>query len=397
VRRNTSAIILVAAVFLAIVGLNFLFYIDAQEEQEETEATGSRSSYRSTPYGTLAFYTFLEEDGYPVTRLERAYTDLEPGDGIGTLVVIAPPFRYNPTAEEFSSLRKWVERGGLLILIDREIPSLDLDDQTQVDTFAALQSGEIRPLQPTIYTRGVTRLELTMFASRLRVVGPSTTAHFGDDNGPILADAAIGSGRVVMLTDPFVVSNNGITKADNFVLAVNLLAARPEGLIAFDEYHHGHGSQAQLGSASSGFLSYFKGTPVPWMMAQVMLIAALAVYSKGRRFVRPVPIKRERRTTNLEFVSSMANIIRLARARDLALQNIYSEFRRKLCRYAALPSSIATPKLASAVARRAGMDERGIRKLLMGCESVCRGGAVTDSQLLGLVSEIRTVEATLKL
>lgn len=387
---------LVAGVFLAIVALNFLFYIDSSDDQEETEATGSRSSYRPTLYGTLAFYTFLEEGGYPITRLERPYTDLEPDGEIATLVVVAPPLQHSPTAEEFASLMEWVERGGLLLLIDREI-SIDLDRETRVETFIAVESTEIRALQPTVYTKGVERVELSRFATRLNIDSRSSTAHFGDSSGPILADAMVGAGRVVILTDPYVVSNSGIANADNFVLALNLLAGRPEGLIAFDEYHHGHGSQGVLGSASGGFMSYFRGTPVPWMMAQLALIAALVVYTNGLRFVRPVPNRRERRTSNLEFVSSMANIIRLARARDLAMQNIYSEFRRKLCRYAAQPSSIPTPKLASAVARRARGDERGIRRLLMRCEKVAQGESISDSQLLGLVSEIREVESSLKL
>lgn len=392
--RRSSGILVVAVVFVVVVALNFLFYIDSRDEDEENEVTGSRSSYRATRYGTLAFYTLLEESGYLVTRLERPYGELD--DEIGTLVVIAPPIAHNPTAEEFDRLTEWVERGGLLILIDREI-SIGFGPDTRLETFFAPQSAEIHAVQPSVYTRGVDAVEVTGFAARVRVDSKYSTVHFADKSGAVVADAMVGAGRVVTVTDPFVVSNTGISRADNLVLALNLLVNRPAGLIAFDEYHHGHGTHGMMGAASGGFMSYFRGTPVPWIMGQIALIGVLAVFTKGRRFVRPVPLRGERRTTNLEFVSSMANVIRLARARDLAMENVYTEFRRKLCRYSLAPSRLPTPALSAAAARRMQVDERELRLLLMRCEKVAQGTSVSDSDLLKLVREIREIESRLKL
>ena len=144
-------------------------------------------------------------------------------------------------------------------------------------------------------------------------------------------------------------------------------------------------------------MAYFRGTPAPWIMAQVGLIAMVAIYTYGRRFGRPVPLRRERRTTNLEFVSGMANITRLARARDVAMQNIYLEFRKRLCHYSSMPSKIETSQLAAAVARRSTLNERELGRLLMLCEQVTRGRTVGDSELLDLVAGIRDVETALKL
>ena len=144
-------------------------------------------------------------------------------------------------------------------------------------------------------------------------------------------------------------------------------------------------------------MSYFRGTPVPWMMAQAGLIAALVVYSFGRRFGRPLPLRRERRTTNLEFVSSMANITRLAEATDLAMENIYSEFRKRLCRYSAVPPGTDNQKLASAASRRSKLDERELSLLLWRCDKVARGDETSDSELLKLTMRIREIEIQLGL
>ena len=48
-------------------------------------------------------------------------------------------------------------------------------------------------------------------------------------------------------------------------------------------------------------------------------------------------IPRTTRAQAMDTLSSMANIIRLARASDLAMKNIYWEFHKRLCRYAGVP------------------------------------------------------------
>ena len=388
-KRNSTAILLLLCVFLLIVGLNFVFMVDEQESQE-TEQTGSRSSYRSTPYGTMAYYTLLEQSGYKVTRFEKPFTKLEERTDLRTLVIISPPPGTVFQEEEFTALNDWVAQGNLLIIIDREI-FVEVGE-AKISTARNAEEFQARPLQPTLYSDGVENLKLSKFASRVTVESQATIYHYGDDKGAVLADTSVGQGRVLALTDPYVVANNGIAEADNVMLAVNLLSSAPDGAIAFDEFHHGYGS----GNAE-GVMAYFEGKPVKWMFWQMALIAALLIYTYGRRFARPVPLKRESRTTNLEFVSSMANITRLAKASDVAMQNIYSDFRNKLCRYSGLPTRVDSPRLAAAAARRMQGSERDLRDLLAKCEKVVNGEATSDAELLKLVTRIREIESEIRI
>jgi hypothetical protein len=387
-KRNTSAILLILFLFLLLVALNFVFFVDKRAVGEEGELTGDRSSYRSTPYGTMAFYTLLAESHYKVSRFEKPFTELK-DHAPGTLVVIAPPDTHSPDRNEFEAVNKWVEAGGLLIIIDRQIDVTVSD--VAIRTEYPQWKSAVHTLQPTPYTRGVEHIALSDYASRVKVESRAATYHIGDDQAAVVADAKVGKGRVILVTDPYIVANNGISQADNVILALNLLTERPSGDIAFDEYHHGYGAS----TTSEGLLSYFRGTPVPWMMAQVALVALLVVYTRGRRFGRPLPLKRERRTTNLEFVSSMANITRLARATDLAMENIYAEFRQRLCRFGGVPSRLSNEKLAAAAARRSALDERELAELLVRCEGVSQGEHVSESELLRLVSRIREIESRL--
>ncbi|MFY9611517.1 MAG: DUF4350 domain-containing protein [Blastocatellia bacterium] len=388
-KNNARAILLVAGLFAVLIALNFLFFVDQTAEQEN-ELSGNRSSYRASLYGTLAFYTLLKESGYSVSRFEKPFTELKPHDP-DTLVLIAPPERLTPGEEELAILAKWVEAGGVAVIIDRVI-RVTIGD-VEISTGSAVPGSNVRAIQPTPYTRGVERLSLSEYAARVRVYSKAATYHIGDGKAAVLADARVGKGRLILLTDPHVVANNGLSEADNVVVALNLVADQPGGKIAFDEYHHGYGTS----TTSGGLLAYFRGTPVPWMMGQAALIALVVVYTYGRRFARPIPLRQERRTTNFEFVSSMANITRLAQASDLAMQNIYSEFRKQLCRFSGLPVKVDTARLADVAGSRAGIDSRSLGALLARCEEVAGGEKVNDSELLKLVSRIRELETELGL
>ena len=387
-RRNGAAILLLTALFLLIVGLNFVFMVDSEETQE-TEENASRSTFRTTPFGTMAFYDLLKGSGYDVTRFDQPFTKLADHPRVTTLVIIAPPPHRNPSEEEFVALNQWVAAGNHLVIIDRMI-EVEIGDATIRTEYQTEQTG-VRPIQPTVYSAGVDKLKLSRFASRVRVANGPATYHVGDDKGAILADVAVEEGRVILLTDPFLVANNGILEEDNFALAVNLFASAPAGTIAFDEYHHGYGA-----AESQGVMAYFEGTPVRWMMWQAGLIVALLVYSFGRRFARPLPLRKELRTTNLEFVSSMANIVRLAKASGLAMQNIYADFRQHLCRYCGLPSRVDSATLAAVAARRLNRDEGEMRGLLAKCEKAARGEAVSDAELLQMVTRIRDLQQQMR-
>jgi hypothetical protein len=172
-KNNARAILLIAGLFAALIALNFLFFVDRTAEQE-SEFSANRSSYRSTPYGTLAFYTLLKESGFSVSRFEKPFSELRSHEP-DTLVIISPPEALNPSEEEIGSLEKWVEAGGVAVIIDREI------DVTiggaEINTNSAGLSSTARPIQPTPYTRGVERLSLSEHATRVEINSNAATYH----------------------------------------------------------------------------------------------------------------------------------------------------------------------------------------------------------------------------
>jgi hypothetical protein len=207
--------------------------------------------------------------------------------------------------------------------------------------------------------------------------------------GALLVDYAYGRGRVVVLSDPYVVSNAGVNRADNLFLAANVVTGGRKGRVAFDEFHHGYGE------TRNQLFAYFGGTPILWMFAQGALVALALVWTSGRRFARPLPAPRPDRRSKLEFVSSMAELQHRARAYDLAVENVYQRTRRALARYGGLPASATAAQIAERVAARSGRDRARIEALLRECEDAAAGAPLTARRALALARHLRELERDL--
>jgi hypothetical protein len=218
----------------------------------------------------------------------------------------------------------------------------------------------------------------------------SPVAYLTSKDKNILVDYAYGAGRIVVLSDPYIVSNGGIGLVDNLKLATNLFGS--DGLIAFDEYHQG------FGASGNRLLNFFEGTPVPSIVAQLALLLALGIYTKGRRFARPLPLPNPDRRSKLEYVGAMAELQRRTQAYDFAIENIYGRVRRSLARFAAV-DNISTPPhlLAERVAERSRLDKNELTNLLRDCEDVIHGEPVSGKQALALAAKLRETEQKLGL
>jgi hypothetical protein len=225
----------------------------------------------------------------------------------------------------------------------------------------------------------------------LESVSPAPVEHLAygpKDNGALLVDYAYGRGRIVILSDPFIVSNAGLNRSDNLLLAANVVSG-DGGLIAFDELHQGYGT------TRNEFFAYFAGTPILWLFAQAGVIVAAIVWTRGRRFARPLPAPHVDRRSKLEYVASMAELQQRARAYDLAVENIYGRTRRALARYAGVAADTPPSELAARVAARSGRDARGLEALLRECEDAMAGAPLSARRALSLVAQLRDLERQL--
>jgi hypothetical protein len=456
-RQRLGIIITIVAAILVLVLINSAAYV-SEDEQQDSELSPNRSTYNAGATGTRALFDFLKESGYKVMRWREAPERLlgSSGDQIQTFVIIGTP-RVSIEEEEAKSLLRWVERGGRLVIIDRRPegyllpPSGDWRVTTELITFPGFGADPAHPEQmaegmkplypvlPTVFTRDVesvmpskfyssikffTTNEKTKTAARESDQSDSESDAFADDeytdeassgsapkvtvgDSPssgspapavhlmaaktvVLLDYLHGKGRIVLLSDPFIVANTGIGLNDNLQLAINLLATS-EGLIAFDEFHQGRAA------THNAFVSYFQGTPVLAICGQLVLLILLVLWTRGRRFGRPLPLPHVDRRSSLEFVASMAELQQRARAFDLAIENVYSRTRRVLTRYAGVDYNSSRKEIAARVAARSTLSAHQVETLMRQSEDAINGEAISERQSILLVKRLREVEGALGL
>ena len=422
--------------FIVIIGLlvilNTVSYVQ-EDKKGDIEISPNRSTYHSGPTGTRALHDLLNESGYKVIRWRETPDKLlgESGKLVNTFVVIGRT-KIEFTFDEAKSLREWVWRGGRLVLIDRKVdralapqsegwsvsatefayPSIEDDPGDSAQMTKGVTA--MQPVQPTVLTSTIESVMPSRFAARMKIImrgeqdvveddfsqesesspsSSSTTApvaHIANRDGALLVDYSYGAGRIVVLSDPYIVTNNGIKLNDNLQLAINTLAAG-SGLIAFDEYHQGRGV------TQNAFASYFAGTPVLALAAQIVLVILLVLWTNARRFGRPLPLPHVDRRSSLEFVASMAELQERSRAFDLAIENIYTRTRRVLARYAGMDYNSSRSEIATRVAERSNIDGQKLETLMRECEEAINGAPISWRQSLDLVRRLREVEKDLGL
>ncbi len=437
-RQRLGIILGILFVIGFLIALNLLSY-EPEGGMLDSEFSPNRSTYHAGPTGTRAFYELLNESGHRVLRWREDPAKLlaSTGQRIDTFVVIGRtliPFG----EDEIKSLLLWVDRGGTLVLIDRrpEDGLLRSAGSWVITTDFKLYPPEVnpdaadvtagvtpyKPSQPTTFTADVDQVLPSRFATSIKFpfvtpddtgsevgydpdlaptplksedtetqfASPAPVAHLSDADGALLVDWARGLGRVVLLSDPYIVSNTGISHEDNLQLAVNMVTGS-DGLIAFDEYHHGRGV------TENAFVGYFSGTPVLPMVAQLALLLLLMVYTRARRFARPLPWHEVDRRSTLEFVASMAELQHRARAFGLAIENIYGRSRRALARNAGLEYNSPRSAIAGRVAQRFSLDPQHIESVMRECEQTINGESISDRRSLQLVRQLRALERKLRL
>ena len=213
--------------------------------------------------------------------------------------------------------------------------------------------------------------------------------HFASGDRNLLVDVPYGSGRIVYLSDPYIVSNGGIGLVDNAQMALNLVAAG-DGLVVFDEYHQGYGTD------NNRFLQFFGGTPVVAIFLQAVILIGFVFFSQSRRFARAVPEQEPDRLSKLEYVAAMAELQQRTRAFDLAIENIYTEFRRRVTRLLGLDNFTSkSGEMAQAIADRTGLDRNKVEDTLFKCEDIVRGEPTNKREVVELTTALRELETKL--
>ncbi|NDJ60708.1 MAG: DUF4350 domain-containing protein [Chloroflexi bacterium] len=297
----------------------------------------ARSEQRN---GVLALRLWLEESGYVV----RTYTDTVRLDDLDLLFVLNPPTPY--TDVRAADVRKWIERGGQLILADassrsRQLRSVlgigfggfSIDNTPNALTLPMLQSPTIERIPVRQY------YEISTAPERAVV-------HLADESRAILLSFAVGSGLVWVSGTSYPFTNMGLQSGDSPALILNMLAGIPPGaVIGFDEV-------LQLENPPTLLAWLFNSPPgLGIMLSFALTMTFLAL--RGRRFGRAVPLPEDRLLRDpVEYIQAIANLYRRSGQRAVILAHYKAQLKRQLCERYGLRPTMSDDALIETIASR---------------------------------------------
>ncbi len=352
----------------------------------DEEDTGVPSTYSAQSRGAKAAYLLLQELHYDVQRWDRPPQEL-PTQPSGTVLVLASPGLGNSIDRaDKLALNLFLSRGGT-ILITGCVPEL-LVPEAAVDIESA-PSPLWKNYRPELLT-GVSR------AGEIRLAppcywhnnAPPHLVHYADKDRPIVVSYKVGRGGVIWWASSAPLSNAGIREAGNLGLLLNSLGDRDGTRILWDEYYHG--DRATLGK-------YLSEPPILCGLLQCGFLFAAVLFTYSRRNLPIHPAPEPSRLSPLEFVETLGNLYRQAKATRAALEVPYQRFRTAAARRLGLRPDISNTRLVDSLRNRMGYKDPSLETVLGKIENALDSGEPAEKTVLELVRELNRHMHNLKL
>jgi hypothetical protein len=267
---------------------------------------------------------WLGELGHPV--LDEAGPLFQPKADVKTIFIIQPIIVISE--REWDLLDAWIEQGGTLILAGDNYQS-----NTALDHFdfsldylsspaASISPASPLPASPFLTSTIPIQTDTVLFTTMSDHVVLLSAA-----SRPVLVSFEQKKGRVLLSSVPVLFSNIAL-KDDAVAEAVlNVIAlAEKEGMVWFDEFHHGIQEAGIVGPGE-----WLRRTPGGHALLFSLGVIFFALLMQGRAFGRTIPLLHEiKRRGPLEHVTAIANLNRKAGHRAEVLQQYHQRLKRHL-------------------------------------------------------------------
>ncbi len=257
------------------------------------------SSYATGDDGLAAYASLVARAGHRVQRL-REPASKAALDPRSTLVLLDPRF---VTRDDAEGLRRFVTAGGRLVAGGERSDAWLRRVLPDGPRWSPGGAEHASPLAPVAELRGVRSVAAAGLGS-WSSLGPALPALAGRER-TLLAVAAEGLGRVLLLADASPLSNAFLAEADDAALGLGLAGERGRPVV-FAESYHGYGKSSGVGAI-----------PSRWKALLVLagVAAAAFVLARGRRLGPAEPDRRTLPPPRSAYVEALSALIGKTRDR----------------------------------------------------------------------------------
>ena len=401
-RIGSDALVLIALlVILSVVSLQ----VANRNTSGDDSAFPRRSTTSTRTGGWKAAYLLLKRSGVRTGRYEKPPKTWP--DSASIIVSGQESFGGGDTywnEDQADNAFEWVQRGGTLIVLNSEdnalMRGLDISPEA-----GKIKDADVHPTQPVPYLSRVNTVFVPGY-TRFLSLGKDATVLLRDGKPAVVAIKR-GAGRIIAISEPGIIDNAHLTSSDNARFFLQTILAfndpkRTDGVL-FDEFHQGYQEEHSFWNAL--------GQPGQFAVLQLVVLIALGCWSAAVRFGLPRSLVPQSRLSS-EYVASLADLYRRARASDAALEGVYLSFWRDLCRAVGVPLDAETAEVARRAASSLGSDaysanasqkrakrEEKLLNLMRVCETKIDAGAknLAESELLSLARAIEDMRKELQL
>lgn len=241
--------------------------LEGEDLASLTQRSITNDSYSRSPLGFSTFYAFAEDLGYPVDRLQSTVHA-----GLGenyAVVLLEPVLHYTSTRAYGRVFDDYLSNAATIILVvPKRIPLQSNPLGTELTQTGLVRLSDLSEVSRAAYW--LTQFhrddyQAEAFASLdvddlqtmevLQTPDPPFEVILGDESRGVIFDGESRAGqRMIVVTDPDLLSNHGILRGENAAAAQTLLELLPAGTrLYFDEALHGYARQYSLWAALMGF------------------------------------------------------------------------------------------------------------------------------------------------
>lgn len=245
-------------------------------------------------------------------------------------------------------------------------------------------TGSFAPLANSVRELAVPKLEYLRLVGKPDELSGTISVDDGPDQRPLLVVAVTrGKGEIVIVSDPRLLANALLAKADNSVLAVNLLAPHGETVV-LDEFYHGL-------SVRGNALYLFTRPGYAAVAVGLLLGVAVTSWRKGVFLGPPLPDLGPARRDIGQYVDAMADFF--ARGPDhrrFLMREMRDGALQQVCQELALPPDTAnTDAILTVLERRSPARAEELRRILPKIEAALAArGDVPKSIYLPLLQRL---------
>ena len=367
-------------VAIAVAGLSLMVALSAAATILAPPADNlpPGSSLSKGPAGSAAAYQTLAGLGYNVSRSFDAVQWLK-ADAPNTLLVLADPAEDASVADR-RAMQALVSAGAVVIATGCHGGSFFSDGTPSATSRAG--ADRFAAVRPSALTEGAPEIAMETYCLRSDLAARFEPV-YAEKGRSVVGVAHIGRGVAMWWAGNTPVTNRAIDSPGHLELLLNAVG-EPGRTILWDEFYHGQ---------RRSLYSYARQTPLPWLGAQLALIAVVAGAMYVRRRAPVLERVVEPRVSPLEFVETMGGLYARGEIAWEAVATARARLRRVLLETTGLSISADDERLAAAAAGRLRIDAKELAAALAEAGRYERTGSINSEEALALVQRLQTLSA----